>query len=86
LHYAVIGEYLDICEFLLKEGINFDEPDSFKTTPLYYATGKVEELLKKYGAYKMVYNTKIFTSINCKFTEKDKIGKIYRNLIEKDLV
>lgn len=34
----------------------------------------------------MVYNTNIFTIINYKFTEKDKIGNIYRNLIEKDLV
>jgi len=80
LHYAVLGEYYDICEFLLKEGINYDEPDYYSETALYNAKGKIKDLLKKYGAKKTVYNTCIFDSINVKYNEEDKIGKIYNFL------
>ena len=86
LHYAVIGDYYDICEFLLKEGINYDEPDYFSSTALRYAEGKIEDLLKKYGAKKTAYNTSIFTSINIKITDEDKIWKIYNSLYGKGLV
>ena len=80
LHYAVLGEYYDICEFLLKEGINYDEPDFFIETALYHAKGKIKDLLKKYGAKITKYNTCIFTSINVKYNDEDKIGKIYNFL------
>ena len=80
LNYAVIGEYYEICEFLLKEGINFDEPDFFSSTALYHAKGIIKDLLKKYGAKKTVYNTPIYPSINLKYTAEDKIGIIYNNL------
>ena len=86
LHYAVIGEYYDICEFLLKEGINFDEPDFFCATALYHAKGNIKDLLKKYGAKKTVYNTPIYPSINLKYTTKDKIGIIYNNLYSNGFV
>ena len=42
LHYAVIGEYYNICEFLLKEGINYDEPDYFIKQLYIIQTTKLE--------------------------------------------
>ena len=44
LHLSVIGGYYEISEFLLKNGINYNEPDC-NTTALYYADGNIRELL-----------------------------------------
>ena len=82
LHYAVIGEYYEICEFLLNVGINYDEPDFFNVTALYHSNGKIKDLLIKYGSRKSVYNTDAFKSINVKKSDDDKIGKIYQFLFD----
>ena len=50
LHYSVIGDYYEITEFLLEKGINFDDPDFFTRTPLYYSNEKIHKLLNDYGA------------------------------------
>ena len=92
LHYSVIGRYYEISEFLLKNGINYDEPDdsghSAPATALYYADKKHEELLKKFGAkikyYNMVNNLKGINSI--KSNDINIIDTLYMDLLKKQLV
>ena len=58
LHYSVIGGYYEMTKFLLRKGINYDEPNKGyrPKTALYYAEGKIKNLLTKYGARITMYN------------------------------
>ena len=60
LHYSVIGNNYEISEFLLKNGINYDDPDccegQIPSTALHYADEKHRELLEKFGAKIERYN------------------------------
>ena len=91
LHYSVIGGNYEISEFLLKNGINYDDPDSLKkpSTPLYYADEKLRELLKKYGAkifeyYNIANNLRGINSI--KSNDINIIDSLYDELLKKKIV
>ena len=93
LHYSVIGRNYEISEFLLKNGINYDEPDFSEqqcpSTALYYADEKHRELLKKFGAkierYNMGnYNLSGINSI--KPNDINIIDSLYEDLLKKQIV
>ena len=91
LHYSVIGGNYEISEFLLKNGINYDDPDSLKkpSTPLYYADEKLRELLKKYGAkifeyYNTANNLRGINPI--KSNDINIIDSLYDELLKKKIV
>ena len=90
LHLSVLGEYYEITKFLLEKGINFDEPDSFLVTALYYAKGKIEELLKSFGASIKFYNDNPpgcnTNGININIKDINKIDLIYNSFIESKII
>ena len=88
LHYSVIGGYYEITEFLLKIGINYDEPDSDHNSALYYADGKIKELLKKFGSRIERYNgLNDLKGINTvKSNDINIIDSLYKELYNKGLV
>lgn len=87
LHFAVIGEYYEICKFLLENGINYDEADIFQRTPLYYAKGEIKDLISSYGATITFFNMhKIIKGINIKYYDNHKIELLYNDFINKGLI
>ena len=92
LHYSVICGNYEISEFLLKNGINYDDPDyegtGFPHTALYYADEKHEELLKSFGAEIEVYNmVNYLKGINTiKSQDINIIDSLYNELLKKGLV
>ena len=88
LHFAVIGEYYDIAEFLLEKGINYDEADCVSRTPLYYAKGKIKDLISSYGATIEMFNNHFLIEgiKNITFCDNHKIEKIYADLLEKKII
>ena len=92
LHYSVIGRNYEISEFLLKNGINYDEPDDSEgrssATALYYADQKHRELLKKFGAkieeYNLSNNLRGINSI--KSNDINIIDTLYEDLLKKQIV
>ena len=81
LHLSVYGEYYSITEFLLEKGINYDEPDWYHQTALFHASGDIKQLLKKFGAREISYNSDdIPKGININIQDKDKIYLISKNL------
>ena len=90
LHYSVIGGYYEISEFLLKNGINYDEPDSdvYPSTALYYADEKTRELLQKFGAKIERYNMENnLIGINgIKSNDIYMIDSLYKDLFKKGIV
>jgi len=49
LHYSVMGDYFEISKFLLKNGINFNEPDYCNCKAIFYSSDKLKNLLEEYG-------------------------------------
>ena len=92
LHYSVIGGNYEISEFLLKNGINYDEPDGGKhhcpATALNYADKKHRELLTKYGAKIERYNcVHDLGGINLiKSNDINIIDSLYEVLLKKNIV
>ena len=88
LHYSVICRNYEITEFLLKNGINYDEPDSDYYSALYYADGKIKELLKKFGSRIERYNSfGYLKGINTvKSNDINIIDSLYKELYNKGLV
>ena len=91
LHLSVLGGYYEISEYLLKKLINFNEPNIYCKTALYYATiynkNKIKELLKKYGAENEEYQIIVLPKgIKITFNAIDKISLIYRQLYEKGFI
>ena len=88
LHYSVICRNYEITEFLLKNGINYDEPDSDYNSALYYADGKIKELLKKFGSRIERYNgLNDLKGINTvKSNDINIIDSLYKELYNKGLV
>ena len=88
LHFSVIGEYFEISKFLLEKGINYDEPDCFDSTPLYYAGGKIKELLGNYGSKIEAYNNGNYIpqGLNIKYKDVNKIDLIYKDFLKNEIV
>ena len=93
LHYSVIGNNYEISEFLLKNGINYDDPDccegQIPSTALQYADEKHRELLEKFGAkierYNMGnYNLQGINSI--KSNDINIIDSLYEDLLKKKII
>ena len=49
LHFSVMGDYFEISNFLLKNGINFNEPDYCNRKAIFYFSDKLKNLLEEYG-------------------------------------
>ena len=87
LHLSVIGEYYEICKFLLEKGINFDEPDSFLSTALFYSKDKIKKLIKSYGAREEIYNTgNIPKGINIDYKDNNKIDIICKDFLNRKII
>jgi len=93
LHYSVIGRNYEISEFLLKNGINYDEPDDgegqIPHTPLYYADEKQRELLKKFGAKIELYNMGNYNLVginSIKSNDINIIDSLYEDLLKKQII
>ena len=99
LHYSVIGRNYEISEFLLKKGINYDEPDfglncrgGTPATALYYADEKHRELLNKFGSKIIYYNSENNSRINLRginsieSNDINIIDSLYEDLLKKQLV
>ena len=88
LHLSVIGGYYEISEFLLKSGINYDEPDfNGCYTALYFADEKTRKLLEKFGAKVELYNGISLKGINTiKSNDNNIIDSIYNDLLAKRIV
>ena len=89
LHLSVIGEYYSISKFLLEKGINFDEPDCFLSTALYYARDNIKELLESFGANEVKYNDNpdfIPKGIDINISDKNKIELICNNFMKSHII
>ena len=89
LHLAVIGNYYEISEFLLQKGINYNESDIFDKTALFYAKGKILNLLKSYGADEIRYNMSddfIPKGIVIDSKEQNVIENVYNQFFNKGIV
>ena len=98
LHYSVIGNNYDITLFLLKQGINYDEPDNgvigskgYTVAPLGFAHGKIYKLLYKFGAKHTIYNNPEFEKfnskgINIKFKMENKIDEIFKQFFQREKI
>ena len=87
LHLSVIGEYYEICKFLLEKGINFDEPDSFLSTALFYSKDKIKDLILSYGATESVYNAgNIPKGINIDYKDNNKIDIICKDFLDRKII
>ena len=88
LHLSVIGGYYEISEFLLKSGINYDDPDfNGRYTALYFADEKNRKLLQKFGAKIEAYNGLSLKGINTiNSNDINIIDSIYNDLLAKRIV
>lgn len=87
LHLSAIGENYEITKFLLEKGINYDEPDTFHRTALYYAKGNLEALLKSYNAYNIIYNSGMVPrGINMDEKDINKIDLISKLFLKREII
>ena len=88
LHISVMGNYYEISEFLLKKGINYNEPDAVNRTALSYAKGKIKDLLESYGANDIRYNISsdvVPRGIVIHSKESNIIDIIYHQFLDKGI-
>ena len=91
LHLSVLGGYNEITNYLLTIGINFNEPNKYGKTALYYAKTyqkiSIKILLEKYGAIDESYQMmSLPKGIRINSKDFDKISLIRKQLLEKGFI